>query len=439
MRDLRFELAPSRSSPAARPLPAPTETPRFRVTALVAAYNEEDVIGQVIGDLIAHGIEVYLLDHCSTDATVEEASRHLGKGLLRIERFPDESGFPRGEASRYAWRSILRRKEQLARELESSWFLHHDADELREGPWDGVSLKESIRRVDVLGFNAIDFRAVDFVPIRDGFRRGDDLRDAFRYWRPAAAYDKLRINCWKKGDTPVALAESGGHEVVFPDRRIFPVRFLLRHYPIRSQGHGEQKVFRDRLPRFAPDERAIGWHVQYDHVRPGGSFIASADELTLFDGARVRAELLIENRDLETAREKLAQAEHRAARLENELAAVASDVAWFRQEWPRREAELVELAATLEATREECRRRESALAEMATSLEMARNDWRHREAQLVEVAQESARRTEEASREALVRLDVIAALQRQVDDLLNSKIWRWTAPLRFVMEFLRGR
>src|SRR4029453_5701283 len=43
------------------------------VTAIVAAYNEEDVIGAVLADLMDQGVRVHLLDHGSTAGTGEEA------------------------------------------------------------------------------------------------------------------------------------------------------------------------------------------------------------------------------------------------------------------------------------------------------------------------------------------------------------------------------
>ena len=42
------------------PRPAPRD---FSVVAIIAAYNEADIIGQVVADLIAQGVSVYLLDH----------------------------------------------------------------------------------------------------------------------------------------------------------------------------------------------------------------------------------------------------------------------------------------------------------------------------------------------------------------------------------------
>src|SRR5882672_5085221 len=99
----------------------------FRVIAIVAAYNEEDIIGQAVSDLVGQGISVYFVDDGSTDGTVAEVEPFLGRGLEKIERFA-------GDTSRFCWEAILRRKEELASELDADWFLHHDADEFRESP-----------------------------------------------------------------------------------------------------------------------------------------------------------------------------------------------------------------------------------------------------------------------------------------------------------------
>src|SRR5262249_49085380 len=139
----------------------------FSVTAILAAYNEEDIVGQVVGDLVAQGIRVYLLDHASTDATVEEARRAAGAGLLGLEPLAGEV---------FSLEAIVRRKAELARELPGSWFINQDADEFREGPWMDCNLFEAIRRVDGFGYNAIDFEVLNFWPTHDGFRKGDDVR-----------------------------------------------------------------------------------------------------------------------------------------------------------------------------------------------------------------------------------------------------------------------
>lgn len=152
----------------------------FRVIALISAYNEADVISPVIEHLVENGVDVYLLDNCSTDETVEEARRWLGRGLVGIETFPtpgDERH--RLAAGRYDWTAILLRKEELARTLEADWFLHHDADEFRESPLDSLTLGDAIRFVDSLDYNCIDFRIFDFPPVDDGFRLGMNPKTHF--------------------------------------------------------------------------------------------------------------------------------------------------------------------------------------------------------------------------------------------------------------------
>ena len=233
----------------------------FPVIAIIAAYNEADIIEHVVGDLIDQGIQVYLLDDGSTDRTVALVERYLGRGVLGIERLVDTvtDGAPAG----FEWERILLRKTQLATELDAHWFIHHDADEFRESPWPNLSLHDAIRRVDGLGFNAIDFSSLDFWPVHDQFRAGDDVRHAFTFYAEAAPHDRVQIRCWKKAAEPVDLVSSGGHDVRFPGRSVFPIRFILRHYPIRGQAHGERKVFEERRKRLLDRERARGWHVQY--------------------------------------------------------------------------------------------------------------------------------------------------------------------------------
>jgi glycosyltransferase involved in cell wall biosynthesis len=259
-----------------------------RVVALMAVRNEADVIVQTIGDLIEQGCEVVLIDHGSTDETVERASRFLGRGLISVERFADRGVFD--------WRGLLARKEELARTLEADWFIHADADELREPPLAGRTLAEAIGDVDRMGYDAIDFEVIEFVPTDDRFRDGDDLRQAFVWFRPSAVWDRLQIKCWKRNPR-VSLAGSGGHEAIFDGRRVFPVRFLLRHYPIRSQAHGARKVWQERLPRFTAEERAAGWHVQYDQLKPDHRFVRPSGELERYDGARLRLKVWSTPRD----------------------------------------------------------------------------------------------------------------------------------------------
>lgn len=270
--------------------PGKTETDdALKIIAIIAAHNEGDIIYHVIGDLIANGVSVYLIDNQSRDNTVQAASRWLGKGLMHIERFPEESGFPIECADEYRWREILLRKEQLATQLGADWYIHADADEFRESPWDGMTLHAAISRVDQAGYNAIDFELLNFRPTDNAFIPGEDVRTYLTGFEWGEDFNSLQIKAWKHTGVRVDLASHGGHNVSFPGRKIFPVRFILRHYPIRSQEHGIRKVFQDRKQRFSRVEREGGWHIQYDHIASEShQFLHAADTLIPYNGNSVR-------------------------------------------------------------------------------------------------------------------------------------------------------
>jgi glycosyl transferase family 2 len=361
----------------------------FSVVAIVAAYNEADIITAVVRDLIDQDISVYFLDDGSTDGTVQAVEQYEGRGVVKIERL---RGPVDGASTEFAWAQILRRKAQLATELDADWFIHHDADEFRESPWADVPLKEAIRRVDEMGYNAIDFASLDFRPTDNGFREGD-VRVAFPFYSEGAPYDKVQIRCWKKTDRVVELASTGGHEARFEGRTVFPIRFISRHYPIRGQSHGDRKVFAERKPRFVDDERVRGWHVQYDDLVEGTSFVHDPCALTRFDPIGVRIDLSLRHRGVEALEQSLVglQAEHDAARADIERLTVELDD--FRAQLAQRVRELTGLTSALE-------QRDVEVANLQTG---------------------------------------IADFMNQLEAFRRSLSWRWTAPARAVYRLLTGR
>ena len=163
------------SDPVTNNIGLPASSDSLTVVAIVAAYNEADIIDQVVRDLITQGVQVYLLDDGSTDGTVEAVEHYVGSGVVGIERLEHGEG---DAGARFYWERILFRKAQIAQHIDATWFIHHDADEFRESPWFGVPLREAIAQVDRLGFNAIDAASFDFWPVDDSFGPGVDVRVA---------------------------------------------------------------------------------------------------------------------------------------------------------------------------------------------------------------------------------------------------------------------
>jgi SAM-dependent methyltransferase len=268
-----------------------TRTPEdFRVTAIMCVHDEADVIEASMRALVDQGIGVYVVDNWSTDGTYEMVQRFRGRGLVGVERYPAE-----GPSPHFRWAGYLRRLEQLAQSLPGDWFIHQDADEVRRPPWPGISLRDALYAVGRAGFNCVDHTIVEFPPVDDGFVPGSEFEAYFRHF----AFGRnpghfVELKAWERPGKAVSLLDSGGHEVSFTGRRVFPYKFLLKHYPIRSQAHGERKVFQQRQVRNPPDERARRWNTHYDHLRPGHCFLKDATELSSFDETAFNRAFLVE-------------------------------------------------------------------------------------------------------------------------------------------------
>ncbi len=62
------------------------------------------------------------------------------------------------------------------------------------------------------------------------------------------------------------LASTGGHEVQFEGRKVFPLKFLMKHYPLRSITQAARKL-EDRKKRTQKERSERGWHTQYDELQ----------------------------------------------------------------------------------------------------------------------------------------------------------------------------
>lgn len=248
-----------------RPGPAPAS---FSVAAVMCAYNEADIIRPSVQRLIDQGIEVHLIDNWSTDGTGELVEDLVGHGLLAIERFP-----PGGRTDRYEWEALLIRSAEVAAGLRHDWCVHHDVDQRRDSPWPELTYRDGLWTAQQWGFDAVDHTLVEFRPVDDCFVPGTEVSEHLRFFEfPSNARFLTHVQAWRNRQ-PVDLVGSGGHDATFPGRRVFPFNFVLRHYPIRSQTHGERKVFTDRAPRYRPEELRRGWHYHYARLRPGHRFV----------------------------------------------------------------------------------------------------------------------------------------------------------------------
>jgi glycosyltransferase involved in cell wall biosynthesis len=238
----------------------------MRVTAILAVYNEERFIGNCLEHLRGHGIDVYLIDNGSTDATVAIAERYVNRGLVAIERFPRDGV--------YRWQPLLERKEELAATLPGDWFMNVDADEVHVPPRPGQTLANAFAEVEAEGYNAVNFQEFTFCPTREEPDHDHpNYLHTMRWYYPFRTHAACLVRAWKRpAEGRAEFAWDAGHRLRFPGLRLYPKPFRMRHYMFLSPAHAHEKYGRKN---FAPEELERGWHgwrsrVQGDSIRLPG-------------------------------------------------------------------------------------------------------------------------------------------------------------------------
>ena len=240
--------------------------------AFVCTFNEADIIAWTVRHLRRQGMAVHVIDCCSTDNTVRLAA--VAGATVEAHHAPPVS-----------WHALLGRVEQLSEASQHDWSMLCDADELRYSDKSGETLLEGFVRVQLAGFDAVDHRVFTFHPTTDDGPPYDGSQDPEKYFR-FYSRDKWnerigQVKAWRNIG-PVSLASSGGHAARclprdggdaarFRGMRVYH-DFIIKHYPIRSQAHGERKVFQERN-WLDPQQGRADWHVQYKGIEPGANFL----------------------------------------------------------------------------------------------------------------------------------------------------------------------
>jgi glycosyltransferase involved in cell wall biosynthesis len=234
-----------------------------RVVALLAIRNEALYLPRCLEHLYQQGVETCVIDNDSTDESLEIAKQYMGKGVIRIERQPYKGYFDLVEQ--------LRIKEKLAQEIEADWFIHHDADEIREAGPQFPTLSAALLAVGEAGYNAVNFDEFVFLPADNELEdvEPQDYVNQYRDYYFFSPKPLHRVNAWKKQSSPVDLVTMGGHQVLFPERRLYPETFILRHYIALSRNHLLQKYGRERVysPKEIEERQWHGARARFDQTR----------------------------------------------------------------------------------------------------------------------------------------------------------------------------
>lgn len=206
----------------------------MNIVGMIATYNEEDIIEEIIDHLIFQGIDLVILDNGSTDDTYKKCKQFLGSGLLRLEKF---------ETSNYCyqWDTILRALYDLALIYSPDWLIRSDADEFLESGIRNITLKESISDADQKGFNLIQFDRFDFFMTNKDDKNAKSIKNKMKYYSYHGDY---LYRSWKFYPG-IKIGYAGGHYPIFPNNlkyNVYPKKLVMRHYTFRSKEQAEKKM-----------------------------------------------------------------------------------------------------------------------------------------------------------------------------------------------------
>lgn len=233
--------------------------------AVLCVHNEEAHLQRALGDFIAQGIDVAVIDHGSTDATPRICAEFLGKGLVWLEQM--------AWTGEYDQTAQLLAKSDLVRRMDHDWVIHADADEWMHTSVPGETLLEGIIRTDEKGYNAVNFEEFVFLPPPGSVEEPRDCKQEFLNYYFFAPQENRLMRAWRRAGG-FSNVSSGGHVLTGDGLRLSPEPFVLRHYIVLSQ---QQAIAKYSTRVFAQRDMEKGWH--------GNRLNLGAERLQLPDGS----------------------------------------------------------------------------------------------------------------------------------------------------------
>lgn len=217
------------------------------ICAVIAARNEYLYLRELLPYLASQKIDVFLIDHASTDGSDELYRLYAGNPIIGLEQLPWQGSF--------SLRKQLEKKALVIDGLTHDWVIHQDADEWLEHRDPGKTLRTAIEEAHADGLTALNFDEFVFLPRRERHDPCDaDYRGATRYYFFAPGPLRLQ-RAWARSPGFGSVG-SGGHILSGPRISIAEPNHNLRHYIGLSQQH----LWAQYLCRVFDAGETLVWH-----------------------------------------------------------------------------------------------------------------------------------------------------------------------------------
>lgn len=220
----------------------------MKILVILAVRNESLYIQRCLDHLLNDKLDVFIFDNESTDDTLDICRLRKYTNIVGIESIPYAGYFDLTKQLEY--------KEKLRSKIDYDWVIHLDADEFLFSDIKGESIYDSIKRVDALGYNCINFNEIVFIPESDGVHFEatpyDQKMSHYYYFHP---HDAHRVIAFKNA-LDVSNVSSGGHNIDLQNVQLYPTRMHMCHYIALSRSHIVDKY---QKREYNPEELEKGW------------------------------------------------------------------------------------------------------------------------------------------------------------------------------------
>ena len=220
---------------------------------MLSVHNEVDIIGDVIENHLAQGLDVVALDNGSSDGAYDVCASYRDRGELVLDRW---AGIDLGERTRRLYRMAL--------DAGADWLLWSDGDDLLQAVEPGRTLRDVIEEADATGSNLIQFDRFDFFMTDRDDRSEESVPARIRHysWQGDFSYRAWKYVPGIRAETTLA------HLPLFPETvpyRIYPRKQVYRHYPSRNPAQAQAKL--DHMVGMFDEDPAKRSDRQHRYVR----------------------------------------------------------------------------------------------------------------------------------------------------------------------------
>lgn len=227
----------------------------MRIVAIISIRNEEHYLPVILEYLSQQNIEVVIIDHESSDRSIEIVKTYLNKNVIKIVTIPYLGYFSLIDQ--------LVAKQEIRERTKADWIIHHDVDEIMESKSKNETLRGLIERVDMAGYTAINFEEFVFVPASEYENyEGKDYLNLMRYYYHFAPSSMRLVRAFKNSIKSNNVEEAG-HRMDKEDVLVYDEPQILRHYLCLNFSSFINR-YKKRI--FKKQELDLGWHANRINV-----------------------------------------------------------------------------------------------------------------------------------------------------------------------------